>query len=109
MTANQIVQLVCIVVLALMLLGAIIQTYQLGKLVKQKLSRKEIYSILSDPKLVEDEGLREIDEAPQARSIPREDAGPPARVYRPPLRNVIHGSWRPRNPGTFEYNERLDN
>lgn len=109
MTANQTVQWICIAVLAVMLTAAIYQTYQLGRFVKRKTSRKEIYSIISDPKLVEDEGLREVSEAPLTRPLPREDAGPPAKVYRPPLRNVIHGSWRPRNPGTFEYNERLDN
>ena len=30
-------------------------------------------------------------------TAPRENAGPPAKVYRPPLRAVPPTSWRPRN------------
>lgn len=71
---------------------------------KFKEQRKELYKRLADPEFIEAEmekgaRLREMKDANRT-TLPREDAGPPAVVYRPPLRGAKPGSWRPRNPGS---------
>lgn len=71
---------------------------------KFKDERKELYKRLADPETIEAEfekgaRLREMKDA-QRTTLPREDAGPPAVVHRPPLRGAKPGTWRPRNPGS---------
>jgi hypothetical protein len=66
-------------------------------------NRKELYAKLADPLRIEQDlersaQLREMHDAGRT-TLPRENAGPPAVVYRPPLRGVKPGSWRSRNPG----------
>lgn len=66
--------------------------------------RKELYEKLADPYRVEKDledsaHRREMHDANRT-TMPRENAGPPAVVYRPPLRGVKPGTWRPRNPGS---------
>ena len=66
--------------------------------------RKELYKKLADPEQIEKDmeasaQLREMKDANRT-TLPREDAGPPAVVHRPPLRGAKPGSWRPRNPGS---------
>lgn len=66
--------------------------------------RKELYERLADPDRIE----KELEKSAQRRemydakrtTLPRENAGPPAVVYRPLLRGVKPGTWRPRNPGS---------
>jgi len=66
--------------------------------------RKELYESLADPYRIEEDleksaQRREMYDAKRT-TLPRENAGPPAVVYRPPLRGVKPGTWRPRNPGS---------
>jgi hypothetical protein len=66
--------------------------------------RRELYERLADPSRVEEDlensaRRREMYDANRT-TLPRENAGPPAVVYRPPLRGVKPGTWRPRNPGS---------
>ncbi|AEL97987.1 hypothetical protein CL65_gp079 [Mycobacterium phage Patience] len=66
--------------------------------------RKELYKRLADPECIAEQmergaSLREMRDANRT-TLPREDAGPPAVVHRPPLRGVKPGTWRPRNPGS---------
>ena len=66
--------------------------------------RKELYDSLADPKKIEEDleksaRRREMYDANRS-TLPRENSGPPAKVYRPPLRAQKPASWRPRNPGS---------
>lgn len=60
--------------------------------------RKTLYDNLADPAKIEAEfeksaRMREMRDANRT-TLPREGAGPPARVYRPQLRNQRPGNWR---------------
>lgn len=66
--------------------------------------RKELYDSLANPYRIEEEleksaRRREMYDANRT-TLPRENSGPPATVYRPLLRGVKPGTWRPRNPGS---------
>lgn len=72
--------------------------------VRFKKQRNELYASLADPEKIEADleksaDLREMRDAGRT-TLPREDAGPPATVHRPPLRSPVVGSWNPRSPGS---------
>jgi hypothetical protein len=65
---------------------------------KFKRERRELYSKLADP----NEIVADFEKSARARemrdanrtTLPREGAGPPARVFRPKLRGKKPGNWR---------------
>lgn len=103
------VELFWLIGLLVILVGSILWNYIQQKKLKAEWekfqeNRKELYARLADPKRIEEDfekgaRLREMYDAKRT-TLPREDAGPPAVVYRPLLRGQKPGSWRPRNPGS---------
>lgn len=68
-------------------------------------TRQELYSNLADPEKIAAElergaNLREMRDAGR-KIIPRDDAGPPAKVHRPLRRGInTEASWRREPPNT---------
>lgn len=64
--------------------------------------RTKLYRDLADPARIEADfeksaRLREMRDANRT-TLPREGAGPPAKVYRPRLRNQKPGNWKQPRP-----------
>lgn len=94
-----------ILLVSFLILGTVI-SYRQVKLEKElrniKDNRVRFYQSLADPKLIEAEmeksaRAREMRDA-QRTTLPREGAGPPAKVYRPKLRGAKPGNWRVQRP-----------
>lgn len=64
--------------------------------------RNKFYEAMSDPESPGND-FREVNLTEARQTAPRADAGPPAKVYRPPLRSVPATSWRPRNESSPKY------
>lgn len=64
--------------------------------------RKELYDKLADPARIEADfeksaRAREMYDANRT-TLPREGAGPPAKIYRPKMRGKKPGNWRIQRP-----------
>jgi hypothetical protein len=64
--------------------------------------RNKLYESLADPARIEADfeksaRAREMRDANRT-TLPREGAGPPAKVYRPKFRNARPGNWRQPRP-----------
>ena len=66
---------------------------------KRKQAHSDAFERLTDPESIAADMERGADiiEARNANRLtkPREDAGPPARVYRPPMRSKLPSGWNP--------------
>lgn len=70
----------------------------LEELSKHRKVRDVLYAEFADPAKIEEDfersaRLREMRDANRT-TLPREGAGPPAKVYRPKMRNKRPGDWR---------------
>jgi len=70
--------------------------------IDRKNAHTEAFKKLTDPDWIQEEFERGADvmEARTANRLtkPREDAGPPAKVYRPQLRSKLPSPWTPPKP-----------
>lgn len=71
----------------------------IAKEMERKSAHSKAFERLTDPMAIMEEMERGADllEARQANrlTMPRPDAGPPAKVHRPKLRSKLPSSWRP--------------
>jgi len=72
------------------------------QLKKYEQVRKTLYEKLADPAQIEADfeksaRAREMRDA-QRTTLPRPDAGPPAKVWRPKMRGAKPGNWRVNRP-----------
>lgn len=104
MDKNDWVQLVSFLILFIFFLASMIEIARLRRDLEEQ--SDEFYRSLISPRIIEAEmewtaDLREVRDANRT-TLPREDAGPPAKVYRPLLRGQKPGSWRPRTSTVFQ-------
>ena len=97
-------------VIVILLLGKIREaSRQIDQLIEigladidRKNAHTEAFKKLTDPDWIQQEFERGADvmEARNANRLtkPREDAGPPAKVYRPQLRSKLPSPWTPPKP-----------
>jgi hypothetical protein len=108
MDPNVVIQIFSLAVLAVYLVWSLAEINRLKQDMKDFGDR--VVERLTDPKTIEAEmertaTLTEVRDANRT-TLPREDAGPPAVLYRPLLRGQKPGSWRPRSATVFQKIER---
>ena len=109
MDSNLIIQILSSAILLMFFIPGL---YEVKKLTRELERRDEWLRLKDRPDTIEAEmertaDLREVRDANRT-TLPREDAGPPAVVYRPKLRGQKPGSWRPRTSTVFQKIERGD-
>ena len=113
MDANTWVKIVCGLILLAFFIIPLIEIRKIqNELEKRNKIEDEFLFRMTDSASIEAEmertaDLRELRGANRT-TLPREDSGPSARIYRPKLRGQMPGSWRPRNPAVFHKIDRED-